>query len=171
MLYHLPHSSPLPPLEPRRIYSGPAAAEYGPERPAGVTLLALLNFFTAGLTVLLLVITIASPKYAFDPRLDWVPGFPYALRIIAGAGPIFLGVVGAIISLAVAIGLWSLRQWARVMALVVYIGGVVITLWANYNEAITGSTLMSLAIGVAATIYLLKPEAERAFGELPIHRA
>jgi hypothetical protein len=53
----------------------------------------------------------------------------------------------------------------------VYIGGVVITLWANFNEAITGSTLMSLAIGVAATIYLLKPEAERAFGELPIHRA
>ncbi|MDQ3704025.1 MAG: hypothetical protein M3437_02180 [Chloroflexota bacterium] len=76
------------------------------------------------------------------------------------------GIIGAAISLPLAIGLWRLRPWARVMALVVYAGGAGLTLCANFNEALTISMLVRLAIAAWVVYYLLQPDVSSAFGEL-----
>ena len=166
MLHHLPQSSPLPPLEPRRTYRGPVNTSYRPERPVGVTVLALLNFAYAALSLFLVARVLLSPSVPFSPNYSIVPGFPQLLYIGSSGGAMFIGIAGAAIALPLGIGLWRLRQWGRIMALIVYIGGVVVTLCANFSSPITGSTLISLAIGVGAAFYLLQPEADKAFGEL-----
>ncbi len=166
-MYHLPQSSPLPPLEPRRTYGGPLTTSYRPERPAGVTILALLNFGYAALSLFLVARVLLSSRVPFSPGYEMVPGFPQLLLIASSGGAMFIGIAGTAISLPLAIGLWRLRPWGRIMALIVYIGGVVVTLCAHFSSPITGSTLISLAIGVGAAIYLLQPEADKAFGELP----
>lgn len=148
MLHHLPESSPLPPLpDPGRKFGTPPTTLNSSRRPPGVTLLALLNFLGSGIFIFLA----ASALFTRSTRPEGV----------------IIGIIGAAINLPLAIGLWTLRQWARVMALIVYIGGGTITLCANLNNAITGSVLLGLAISAAAAIYLLQPEAERAFSELP----
>jgi hypothetical protein len=148
MIYHLPESSPLPPLpDPGRKFRTPSTTIYDSRRPPGVTVLALLNFLSAGVFMFLA----ANALLARSTRSE----------------EIAIGIIGAAISLPLAIGLWTLRPWARVMALIVYIGGGTITLCVNLNNAITGSVLLGLAISAAAAIYLLQPEADRAFGELP----
>ncbi|MDQ3930568.1 MAG: hypothetical protein M3328_15665 [Chloroflexota bacterium] len=148
MSYNLPPSSPLPPIEETLRSTGlPPIPHYAKERPIGVTVLALLNFLGAGVFIFLAVSALLT-------------------RTTRPEG-IFMGIIGAAICLPIAIGLWTLRQWARVMALIVYLGGATITLCANLNNAITGSVLLGLAITVGGAIYLLQTEADRAFGELP----
>lgn len=147
MIHHLPESSPLPPLaDPGRNLHMPPAF-YDSQRPLGVTVLALLNFLAAGVCTFLAV----SALLARTTRPEGI----------------FIGILGAAIYLPIAIGLWALRQWARVMALIVYIGGATTALCANFNNAITGSMLLILAIIVGGAIYLLQPEVDRAFGQLP----
>ena len=148
MLHHLPESSPLPPLpDPGRKFGMPPITLDSSRRPTGVTLLALLNFLSAGIFIFLA----ASALLTHSTRVEGV----------------FFGIIGAAINLPIAIGLWTLRRWARVMALIMYIGAGAITLCANFNNAITGSELLGLAISAAAVIYLLQPETKRAFSELP----
>lgn len=169
MIHHLPESSPLPPLpDPGRKFHIPPTTGYLPERPTGVTLLALLNFAAAGLSIFLVARVLLSRTPEFLPAYELVPGFPQVIWSTTRSGAIFVGLAGTAICLPLAIGLWRLRQWARVMALVVYIGGGAVTLCANLSSPITGSILISLATSVAAGIYLLQPQADRAFGELPI---
>jgi hypothetical protein len=136
-----------------------------------VTVLALLNFASAGLSTFLVARVLLSPTVQFSPGYELVPGFPQLLLIASSGGAMFVGLAGTAVSLPLAIGLWRLRQWARVMALIVYSGGIVVTLCANFSSPITGSTLISLAIGAAAAFYLLQPQADRAFGKLPIDQA
>ena len=171
MLHHLPESSPLPPLsDPSSKVRTPPMTSYPTERPTGVTVLALLNFLSAGLSMLLVARVLLIPRETLLQGYELVPGFPQTFTFISTTGAVFVGLAGTAICLPLAIGLWKLRQWARIMALVVYIGGVLVTLCTNFTIPITGSTLLSMAIGVGAAIYLLQPEADRAFGELPLDR-
>jgi hypothetical protein len=148
MLHHLPESSPLPPLRDpgRKLGMSPTMLDSS-QRPLGVTLLSLLNFLSAGVFIFLA----ASALLTHSTRVEGV----------------FFGIMGAVINLPIAIGLWMLRRWARVMALIMYIAAGTLTLCANFNNAITGSELLGLAISAAGTRYLLQPETERAFSELP----
>ncbi|MEA2573765.1 MAG: hypothetical protein QOH93_1063 [Chloroflexia bacterium] len=145
----------------------PPDTTYGAERPTGVTVLALLNFLSAGLSLLLLARIVFSLEVVFHPSHEFMPGFPQMPAMVSRAEAVFIGILGTVVCLPLAIGLWGLRRWARVMALAVYIGGVTVTLCANFSSPIIGSTLLSLAIGAGAVIYLLRPETIRAFGELP----
>ena len=163
MSYNPPPTSPLPPLwQPGDLPPLPPLPS-GPERPTGVTVLAVLNFIGVALSLLLIVLALLSPAPAPDPDSDFLTRFQQEARAGETTRAVATGIIGALVSLPMAVGLWRLRPWARVMAIVVYGASIVFTLCATLSEPITGGTLISLAIPAGVIVYLLQPHVDAAF--------
>ncbi|HEX8220777.1 MAG TPA: DUF2127 domain-containing protein [Chloroflexia bacterium] len=161
MSYKPPPTSPLPPLwEPSDLPPLPPLPSQ-PERPTGVTVLAVLNFIGVALSLLLIVLALLSPTP--NPDSDFLTRFQQEARASESTRAVATGVIGALVSLPMAVGLWRLRPWARVMAIVVYGASIVFTLCATLSQPITGGTLISLAIPAGVIVYLLQPHVEAAF--------
>jgi hypothetical protein len=169
-------SSPTQPNERPYRYdlNTPLKTRYPRTRPTGVTILAVLNFIGAGLQLLaLLLLIFVPPPTVFTEGVGNDPtGFGTMLqriqeeqlatqRMITGCVALFV----APLSLATGIGLWRLRPWARKLSLVLYGLAVILTLLTGYSRALTGSSLISIAVSVAAFVYLLRPEVAAAFTE------
>jgi hypothetical protein len=131
---------------PPSVVSPPNAPQAG--RPFGVVLLTLLWLIYAGLAVLIV--------------LD-VPGVPLmgVLRIFATLGLLepAAGVLAGV-SLVTAIGIWLLRPWAWVLAMLTAGTGLAFDIvgWANGNPA-----YVALLVGVAIAFYLNQGAVRRLF--------
>jgi hypothetical protein len=144
-------------------------------RPTGVTIIAILYFLNAAVTILagLALLGIGSVAgLAAGGGKAGAPEGAAAIGFLVG-----LGVVGAVICfifaalpLATGIGLWKLKNWGRVIAIVL---GVI---WACFQAlGLLGSLmhfeifsmmvgLIMLGLNVWIILYLMKPHVKAAFG-------
>lgn len=163
MSYNPPPTSPLPPLwEPGDLPPLPPVPSQ-PERPTGVTVLSVLNFIGAGLSLLLILLALLSPAPAPGPEDSFLSQLQQEAHSREATSSIVSGILGLLVCLPIAIGLWRLRTWARAMTIVVYGAGVVFTLCSTFSQPLTGGTLISLGIGVYVIIYLLQSHVDAAF--------
>ena len=134
-------------------------------RPAGVTLLAVV-FLVLGLLSLgwsLLVFGVGA--------VTGLTGAIFGAESLASFGGAnfwhgIIGVGGAVLDLIIAYGLWTLRRWAWVLALV----GVGITVVTGVLGLANGGFfavccgILGLLIPAGIVYYLLRPEVRQAFG-------
>jgi hypothetical protein len=135
------------------------------KRPAGITILAILYIILAFLSLLWsgLVFGVGGLGSLFG-------GLFGAERIVAlstsSAWSGFVGILAAIVQLAVAIGLLSMKRWAWVLALV----GVALTVLQGLAGVFSGGPFafmcgaLGLLIPIIILIYLLLPGTRRVFG-------
>lgn len=133
-------STPSPPSAP--------STPRPPGRPFGVVLLTLLWLIYAGLAVLIVLDVPAVPLMGFT-------------RIFAAFGLLeaAAGVLAAV-SLVAAIGVWLLKPWAWVLAMLTVGSGLAFDIigWANGNPA-----YLALLVGVAIAFYLNQGAVRRLF--------
>jgi hypothetical protein len=134
------------------------------ERPAGVTILALLCFIAGG-------------SFAFGTRVfgSWLshPVAGFLINPIAGM-MVIVYLAGALVEaglfIAIGIGLLKVQNWARVFFIV--LGLIVLTfavlgLLASLMHADVsslGSLVIMIAIVASMLVYLFKPRVKLAFG-------
>jgi uncharacterized protein involved in cysteine biosynthesis len=132
------------------------------ERPAGVSAVAIIFFATATYLLAAGLIMLARPGLismaAGAPLLGGLElAGPYMFLLVAGLGA------------AIAVGLWRLHNWARWLAILAAIIGVVLLL-PNVSSAVFDFQFGRLAWSGLGTIvrvviawYLLQPAAREAF--------
>ena len=118
------------------------------KRPIGVSVLAILN--VVGSLLLMLA--------AFGA------GGIFSEAEAAGAAGAFLGLL-AVASLIVAIGLWRLRNWARITAIILYILSAILGLVSIAQGDIGGLIQLIVAGNIAA--YLCRGHVREAFSLQP----
>ena len=135
------------------------------KRPTGITILAIVYIILALLSLLWsgLVFGVGGLGSLFG-------GLFGAERIAAlgtsGAWSGSVGILGAIVQLAVAIGLLSMKKWAWVLALI----GVALTVLQGLAGVFSGGLFafmcgsLGLLIPIIILIYLLLPGTRRVFG-------
>lgn len=144
-------------------------------RPRGVTILAVLSFLALIPTLVLGVVLqsyAASASAAGDiPAMQWLmrilPVLSQGNRDMvtqASAGALVLFIMAAFFAV-MAYGLWTLRKWARILAIVC--GGLGALRAAVIIFVAPGTLIWQLiVIGINVWIitYLLKPHVKQAFG-------
>lgn len=137
------------------------------DRPTGVAVLAVFDFI--GAACLLLVGIALIVGVGFVGLATREPG-PAAL--IAGIGA-FSGITVLIIAAVAALlgwGLWTLKNWARVVSIVLSalgavgsVMGVVFMTGMHYGPFGWGWSLIRLGLNVLIVWYLLQPHVKQAF--------
>ena len=135
------------------------------QRPTGITILALIYILLAILSLLWSMFIFgfggiaATMGSLFGAQNMAASG---ANNVVSGT----LGILTAIVELIVAFGLWKLRSWAWLLAIVAIglnvVNGVLGTFSGGLWTFCCG--LFGLIIPVAILVYLLRPEVKRAFG-------
>ncbi len=137
------------------------------QRPTGVTVIALLHFLGAGLLVLCGLMMFAGGGF-----LATMAGSSAARTMLAGMG-VFLGILFlafAALGLFIGIGLWKLKNWARVLTIVLNAISLVFAVLALFGALMHFSiglfigVLIRAAIALIIILYLLKPDVKKAFG-------
>jgi hypothetical protein len=141
------------------------------ERPTGVTILSIFEFFIASLLILLalasaLGVSVLGAILARTREIG-APGF----ALLAGAGMMVAAVllVPAVLFSVLGFGLWNLRKWARIATLALAALGVAGAsmglLWALVNFRIVGVMVSSIRISINLLVlwYLSQPGVRMSF--------
>lgn len=141
-------------------------------RPVGVTVIAILDFLGAGLCILGgLGMMLGAGFIANFINQQGGRGSAGAAGVFAGVG-IMLGVVcliAAAIDVVLAVGLLKLKEWARIVTIVLTgIFGALLLFGLlsgliHFNLFATIIRVCLLAIQAFIIMYLLKPEVKAAF--------
>lgn len=126
-------------------------------RPFGVTILAILEFIQA------LVLVFGGLAFIALGAIGGSVGGPAGMF---GALCAIIGVVLLIVGLIVFVigwGLWTLRPWARKIALVFAIIGLLAALGDMTNADRVSNGVVSLLINLVILFYLTRPEIKAAF--------
>lgn len=134
-------------------------------RPTGITILAVIYLLLAIISAFWSLIVFGLGSFA------WLSGlllFSEDLRSVGGgntwAG--FIGVIAAIVQLAVAVGLLGMRRWAWLLAvigaLLSFVQGVIGMFGSGTAVFCCGA--FGLIIPGAILFYLLRPHVRAAFG-------
>lgn len=116
------------------------------ERPFGVTLVVIFVVVGALLSAFL-----ALNAWIRAEELEEAP-------LLA-----ILFIVQAVTGFAVVAGLWGLREWARIIAVVLYGLTFAISFFTRFNEELTIGSLISLAIPAVIVLYLIQPNVSDKF--------
>ncbi len=140
------------------------------QRPAGVSILAVLAFVGAGLLVLG-----ALAMFLGGVLISGSSSYPQ-FGALAGIGSVVLGVIVlgfAALDVIVGVGLWKLQNWARILTIVLIgVGflGSVLSLLSPFGHAhffffaFLIRRLIVAAIYAWILVYLFKPHVKQAFG-------
>jgi lysylphosphatidylglycerol synthetase-like protein (DUF2156 family) len=132
-------------------------------RPIGVTILAVLQLINSILATLggLYIIFFRTAIFQKSPELETIPQYP---TLVAGFA-LVLVIVG-LIGLFLAYGLFTLKGWAWLTALVLNGLSILSSLSAILsNQTRKGGDIFALFIAGVIVYYLLRPEVKRAFGK------
>lgn len=139
------------------------------ERPTGVTILAVLSFIGAGLCLLLVpIIFLGGAALMGMAGAAGRPGAGFLAALGAGLAFVFLAL--AILYAATGYGLWSLKNWGRILAIVLVVLGLlsgaagVMSSLMHFRMLLLIRELIVVAIDVWIITYLLKPHVKQAFG-------
>jgi len=137
------------------------------ERPRGVTVISVLAFIGAGLLVLaglgMFLGGALLSSMASRPGMGMMAGIGGAV-----VGFMFLGI--AAVEIVMGLGLWNLREWARIITVVLVIIGAVLNAFALLRSMIHFEVfrlffqMVVIAIDVWVAVYLSKPTVKQAFG-------
>jgi hypothetical protein len=121
---------------------------YGRERPLGVTLIAIWQFVVAGLAALITIVLMTRVNLG-----------------LSGGASLFACLYALIIPpfIAIGMGLWDLRSWARTTFLVFAVLSLLISI---FSSTISGASVLSIVLivlNVAAVIYLFQPGVRSLF--------
>jgi hypothetical protein len=136
-------------------------------RPTGVTLIALYHFLAAALLILLAIALMVGGT---------VLGGTFGSGRFGGALGLFVGVVGAAITLVFAVvagvagyGVWNLREWGRILcialaaiALLFSVPGLLM-MGLHLGFFFGGYRLIRIAISVLIIWYLVQPQIKALF--------
>ncbi len=139
------------------------------ERPTGVTVLAILCFIAAALCVLG-----GLAMFVGGSAISMMGGASNRgmMALLGGFGAA-LGAVFLCIAAVYAIagyGLWALKNWGRILALVLVALGLIsaafglMTSLVHFNIGLVLWRLIWIGIDVWIITYLLKPHVKQAFG-------
>ena len=138
-------------------------------RPTGVTIISIL-FFLGGCILVLLGIgfLVGMSLIGALGRAGSAPGFAaFFMGLGAVAGIFFL--IFSVIPFAVGYGLWSLKEWARIVAIVLcaigMLGGVLGMMLAltHFHIFVLFWLMVRLAINGLIIWYLLQPDVKQVF--------
>jgi hypothetical protein len=147
-------------------------------RPVGVTILAILNFIGAAFCLLGGIGMILGGGFIATILSQQGQGSAGAAGALAGLGAVagvFIIVVGGVSAL-LGFGLWKLKEWARIVSIVLYgISGAFQLLallgsMAHFNVFAFVWSIFWVALDAFIIWYLLKPEVKAAF-QRPMVRA
>lgn len=135
------------------------------QRPTGITVIAILYVLLAILSLLWsgLVFGVGGLGALFG---GLVGAENVASSATAGAWTGFLGIIAAILQFAIAFGLFAMKRWAWVLALI----GVAVTVIQGAIGIFGGGPfafmcgILGLLIPVGILVYLLRPSIRQAFG-------
>ena len=144
-------------------------------RPVGVTILAILNFIVAACCLLggiamILGGGVIATMMSQQGGGAGLGGILAGLGAFAGVFIIIIGGVGALVGF----GLWKLKEWARIVSIVLIGINVVFQLvgllgtLAHFNLFAVIWTVFWTAVDVFIIWYLLKPEVKAAFQQRPM---
>ena len=139
-------------------------------RPTGVTVIAVLYFLSAACLALLGVLLIVGGGMAGAAMKDSGSTGGMALLATMGVAGAIACFVMALIPGVVGWGMWSLKNWARIVALVLAGLGLLTNglglLGSLMHFEIITFTIGAIIVGlyVWVVIYLLKPHVKAAFG-------
>lgn len=149
-------------------------------RPVGVTIIAIIDFLGAALCVLFGIgIMVGGGFVATLINQGGGQGSGAGAGVLASLG-VVLGVVLIVIAIIPALvgwGLWKLKEWARIVALVFAGLGVLsrlfgfISILAHFNIVTFTVTVCVLAYNVWVIWYLLQPDVKAAFQGAPARAA
>jgi hypothetical protein len=136
------------------------------ERPTGITILAVLSFIAAGLTLLIALGALAGGALL----TTMLSSMPTAL---VGAGVIIVAVFCFFFAALYAVngwGLLKLQNWARILTIVLIALGLLsaglgaLSALAHFRIAFLIRELIVVGLDVWILLYLLKPHVKQAFG-------
>ncbi len=139
-------------------------------RPIGITVLAVLGFLSVLFYLVMTVIALINPAQV-NNLLQGMSGGgagPAPLQHLAAILPAYFLVTG-LISAALSWGLWTLKNWARILCLVLIglsvIGGAVgiAVAWSHSSFPATVAALVRLLIAIVIFVYLNSPSVRAAF--------
>jgi len=141
-------------------------------RPVGVTILAILAFIGAAFCLLGGIAMMAGGGFmATLMSQQGGQGSAGAAGLFAGLGAVagvFIIIVGGVYAL-VGFGLWKLKNWARIVSIVLLGIGVAVQLLgllgtlAHFNLFAFVWSVLWIAVDAFIIWYLLKPEVKAAF--------
>ncbi len=130
-------------------------------RPRGITILAIFDFVTAAMAVVVSIVFLSNPEMTI---LSSGPGADITLRAMRLiGGPAVFGLIFAAIYTAIGIGLLLLKRWARIAEII----SVGITTFqaivdlVRWFEVLEHIFLLALSLWIMS--YLLKPHVKQAF--------
>ncbi len=140
------------------------------ERPIGVTILAVLEFISAGLVLLLgLLLTVGLSALGAMGRGGEGGSILGVLAALGAAAGVFVMIL-AIIPLAIGIGLWKLKNWARIVVIVFAglgaLGNIVRVIWGLSSGDMVSTVGGIIGLGIQGLIlwYMFQPHVKQAFG-------
>lgn len=131
-------------------------------RPLGVTLLALLQFLVAGVLLLRGLVALAGGQGTLDPMTQELVeklGGSQGTRVVF----FFSSVLAAFINAALGWGLWTLRTWARTVAVFLLYVGIVGTLIGLLWVPLHVGHGFNLAFSALLIWYLSRARVRAAF--------
>jgi len=138
---------PPPPPGPSRWERKAQPDDTSPQRPLAVTIIVGVNFGLATFFIIVFVLNLLASVYRnTEISLD-----------------VWLLPVNAIINVVIGIGLWKLRNWARVTAIVLYSIGLVLELCLYVYWETSIPTLVQVVSAVIFIAVLRRRDVEVAF--------
>ena len=139
------------------------------QRPTGVTIIAILSFLGAAACVMLGLFSFVGGAFvaqilANTPGMSALGG-----SLVAAIGVVFL-LIGALYAIT-GYGLWALKNWGRVIMIVLMALGLVfgllglVAVFSNFTAAMVVGQVIRLAICALILWYLFQPNVKQAFGQ------
>jgi hypothetical protein len=140
------------------------------KRPLGVTILAVLSFIGAAFEAVLFILAIAAPGTLRSLILALSPqgSGPDKLLDLGSLLPAYFGAIAIVIGL-LGYGMWTLRNWARLITIVIAalsLVGTIVSLVQIGSELDSSTILLGLVrVGVCVLIlwYLTRPGIRSTF--------
>ncbi len=141
------------------------------DRPAGVTVLSILNFLGAGLCVVggvLFLVGMGLAGLGAHQSGAGAGAMGMLMGMGAVAGVVFL--VFAAIAIVIGIGLWKLRNWARIVTIILDILSILLMipglLGTVMNFAVVPLVFQLLILAFYAWVlwYMFRAHVKQAFG-------
>lgn len=140
------------------------------ERPLGVTIIAVLQFFGTALLILV-ALALGTGNLRMTLGLTPVASVPrFALLADAGRLGATVMLLSACFLVALGYGMWKLRNWARMATIAVEAFGAVAAafglLWALTHVMVLALLFTSIRLGINLLIlwYLYQRHVRQAFG-------
>ena len=139
------------------------------QRPTGVTIIAILSFLGAAACIMLGLFSfvggaVIAKMLANMPGMSALGG-----SIVAALGVVFL-LIGALYAIT-GHGLWALKNWGRVIMIVLMALGLVfgllglVAVFSNFTAGAIVMQVIRLAICAWILWYLFQPNVKQAFGQ------